>query len=334
MVDTDRTDLQRIPLTNTVFEGNNNVYLLDGARTVLVDTGVAVQSIREELADSLSAYDVSFADVDDIFLTHWHYDHAGLAGEIQAESGANVYVHEADAALVAGDPTAIESEATRKRQRFEEWAIPKGPRRELEQYLSSAMEISGEPVDVSPIAGGDTFERNGLTIEAIHLPGHAAGLTAYAFEGERGREAFVGDVILPKYTPNVGGADVRVEDPLETYLESLERLIKLGLARAWPGHRAPIEDPAGRAATIIAHHRDRTERVISVLQEHGPADVWTVSAQLFGSLSGIHILHGPGEAYAHLAHLQAGGIVTETDGVYALSESDPSIESLFPANEQ
>jgi len=59
-----------------------------------------------------------------------------------------------------------------------------------------------------------------------------------------------------------------------------------------------------------------------------------VSAQLFGSLSGIHILHGPGEAYAHLAHLQAGGIVTETDGVYALSESDPSIEALFPANEQ
>lgn len=331
MVDTDTKGPRRISLTNTIFEGNNNVYLLDGERTILVDTGVAVQAIREELADSLAAYGVSYADIDDIFLTHWHYDHAGLAGEIQAESGATVYVHEADAALVAGDPAAIDAEATLKRQRFDEWAIPEDARRELEQYLSSAMEIGGEPVDVTAIADGDTFERNGLTIEAIHLPGHAAGLTAYAFEGETGREAFVGDVILPKYTPNVGGADVRVEHPLETYLGSLKRLIELDFARAWPGHRAPIDDPAGRAATIIEHHHDRTERVISVLQEHGPADAWTVSAHLFGSLSGIHILHGPGEAYAHLDHLHAGGIVTETEGVYALSESNPSIESLFPA---
>ncbi|WP_138005363.1 MBL fold metallo-hydrolase [Halalkalirubrum salinum] len=334
MVDRHRTIPRRISLTNTIFEGNNNVYLLDGERTILVDTGVSVPAIREELADGLAAYGVSYADIDEIFLTHWHYDHAGLAGEIQAESSATVYVHEADAALVAGDRTAIDAESTLKRQRFDEWSIPEDARRELEQYLSTAMEIGGQAVDVTPITDGDTFERNGGTLEAVHLPGHAAGLTAYAFEGETGREAFVGDVILPRYTPNVGGADVRVERPLETYLRSLERFIELDFERAWPGHRAPIDDPSSRAATIIAHHRDRTERVISVLEDQGPADVWTVSAHLFGSLSGIHILHGPGEAYAHLDHVRAAGIVTETDGVYALSQSNPSIESLFPSIDQ
>ncbi|ELK55128.1 putative metallo-beta-lactamase family hydrolase, partial [Haloferax sp. BAB-2207] len=86
---------------------------------------------------------------------------------------------------------------------------------------------------------------------------------------------------------------------------------------------------------IAEHHRERTERVVSVLDDHGPADAWTVSARLFGDLEAIHILHGPGEAFAHLDHLVAEGVVAPPDdgGRYELLDADPDFDELVAVPE-
>jgi glyoxylase-like metal-dependent hydrolase (beta-lactamase superfamily II) len=321
--------MERIPLGNTVFEGRNNVYLLDGETVALVDTGIATADVRTDLSDGLVGHGYAVDDVDAVFLTHWHHDHAGLAGEIQAESGATVYVHEADAPLVAGESGAVDRLQALQSRKFDEWGIPEAPRTELEAYLAEHASLSGDPADVTVVRDGDSVELGDLTLTAVHLPGHAAGLSAYLVDD--GVEAFVGDAILPKYTPNVGGADVRVESPLEQYVESLHRLVDLDLDRAFPGHRDPIDDPTGRALTILDHHRERTRRVVEVLATHGPCDAWTVSAHLFGDLAEIHILHGPGEAYAHLDHLAAAGVVERTGTEYELVDPEVDVAALFPA---
>ena len=322
--------MERIRLGNSVFEGLNNVYVLRGEETVLVDTGVATEPTETELREALSELDLAFGDVDQMFITHWHYDHAGLAGTIQQESGATVHVHEADAPLVAGHDGSLIEERTRQQEKFEEWQIPDGPREELISFLEGHADLRGEDADVTPFEDGDTFEVNGLELEAVHLPGHAAGLTAFAVERQGEQQAFVGDVILPKYTPNVGGADVRVEAPLERYVESLLEVIDRDWDRVHPGHRDPIDDPAGRARVILDHHRERTENVIDVLQRHGACDAWTVSHHLFGELETIHILHGPGEAYAHLDHLEREGVVEREVNEYRLLEPDVDAATLFP----
>ena len=310
--------MQRIRLTNTVFEGLNNVYVLDGTagggdsnELVLVDAGVALPDVREQLSSGLADLGHDLADVDRVLLTHWHADHAGLAGAIQAESGATIHVHEADAPLVAGDEEGLLEEQRLQREKFREWGMPEETRVELVEFLEDHGDLGGEPCDVESFVDGDAFQVNGRTLEAVHLPGHAAGLTA--FHDAAGDEAFVGDAVLPKYTPNVGGADVRVEDPLGRYVESLLALIDLDPGTAWPGHRDRIDDPAGRAATILRHHVDRTGNVVDALAELGPSTPWEVSAALFGDLHGIHVLHGPGEAFAHLDHLAGAGVV-ERDG--------------------
>ncbi|QLG62878.1 MBL fold metallo-hydrolase [Halorarum salinum] len=320
--------MERIRLHNTVFEGMNDVYLLDGEETVLVDSGVALPEVRADLEDGLSEHGVALADVDRLFLTHWHHDHAGLAGEIQAASGATVHVHEADAPLVSGGEDVLAANREQQREAFEAWAIPDGPREELAATLDGQSDVLGEPVDVTPFSDADAFAVNGRTLEAVHLPGHAAGLTAFA-DGDAG-EAFVGDVILPKYTPNVGGADVRVDGALGLYVDSLVEVIERDWDVVWPGHRDRIDDPAGRAATILRHHRDRTRNVVGVLERRGASTPWKVSADLFGSLSGVHILHGPGEAYAHLDHLAGAGVVERDGREYRLVESDPDVDALFP----
>lgn len=322
--------MERIRLGNTVFEGLNNVYVLRGEETVLVDSGVATAETQAELADELADLGLTYADIDRLFLTHWHYDHAGLAGHIQQESGATVHVHEADASLVSGDGESLIEEQSLQQEKFGEWQIPDGPRQELLSFLEGHAGLRGDAVDVTPFEGGDRFEVNGLELEAVHLPGHAAGLTAFAVERDGEQQAFVGDAILPKYTPNVGGADVRVEAPLASYVESLLEVIDRDWDHVHPGHRDPIDDPTGRARVILDHHRERTANVLDVLQTHGASDAWTVSKHLFGDLENIHILHGPGEAFAHLDHLENHGVVELEAHEYELIEPDVDVDELFP----
>ncbi|MFB6269892.1 MAG: MBL fold metallo-hydrolase [Halobacterium sp.] len=312
--------MYQIQLTNAAFEGRNSVYLLGAddpdAPTTLVDAGVDRPAVEAELRDALDARGVSLADVDQVLLTHWHSDHAGLAGTIQDESGATVYAHEADAPLVAQEDGAVDAVEERQRDAIADWGTPEDKQRELFDYRELHAEIRGRPVDVTPVADGDTVSLGDVDAEVVHLPGHAAGLVAYVFERDGRREAFVGDAVLPKYTPNVGGADVRVDRPLAQYLDSLDRVQALDLDRAWPGHRGAIFAPSERAADIATHHDERTERVLDAVDRLAPATPWAVSADLFGSLARIHILHGPGEAYAHLDHLVHEGVLERTDDGY------------------
>ncbi|MFW5917048.1 MAG: MBL fold metallo-hydrolase [Halorubrum sp.] len=354
--------MKRIQLGNTVFEGENDVYLLDGETTALVDTGVALPDARDDLETGLGEYGVAFADVDAVLLTHWHPDHSGLAGEIQAESGADVYVHEADAPLVDGTETPLFVDRDLQRETFDRWGMPADDRDRLTGFFESvSADLSGRPADVTPIADGDVIAAGGVALEAVHLPGHTAGLTGFAFDprevpghdpvGRRDsgagpggeerpdpnrkstdpEELFAGDALLPRYTPNVGGADVRVDRPLAAYARSLARIVDRDFDAAHPGHRERIDDPSHRAAEILDHHRHRTRRVASVLADAGPATAWEVSAALFGDLSGIHVLHGPGEAFAHLDHLADAGVVDRDGTAYRLVDADPDVDALFPA---
>lgn len=320
--------MHTISLGNTEFEGKNNAYLLeDGDSAALVDTAIMTEPTRQQLQTELSAHGYAFSDIETIVLTHWHPDHAGLAGEIQRAGDATIHVHEADAPLVRRDSETLERFREKQIDRFTEWGIPDDKREELLARLDRNDDIYGHPPDVETIRDGDTIEVAGRTLRTIHAPGHTAGLCCFALEDAN--EILTGDAVLPVYTPNVGGADVRLEEPLAAYLETLEKLAASEFDRAWPGHRDVIGDPAGRARDIIEHHEERTDRVLSVLEDVGPADPWTVSAELFGGLEGVHIMHGPGEAYAHLDHLANQGVL-ETRGTqyaFATDATDVSLET-------
>ncbi|AFZ72384.1 MBL fold metallo-hydrolase [Natronobacterium gregoryi] len=316
--------MERISLSNSAFEGANNAYLFAGAETTLIDTGDWLSETREQLEAGLANHGVGFADVDRIFLTHWHHDHTGLAGEIQAESGADVYVHRADAPLVEGDRAAWEELFELQEEYFEQWGMPEPDRETLRDRIVGPDETASTPT-VTPIEDGDTFTVGSTELEVVHASGHAAGLCLFAV----GDEVCSGDALLPVYTPNVGGADVRVDDPLEKYLRALRTVADADYDRAWPGHRDPIDDPAGRAKHIVHHHEERAYRVLDALDRIGPCDTWTVSADLFGDLEDIHILHGPGESYAHLDHLERAGAVVSEGGEYRLAAGvDDELETI------
>lgn len=307
--------MERIRLENTVFEGRNNTYLFPEDPITLVDTGVAVDATRDQLEAGLAAHGVEFADIDQVLLTHYHADHSGLAAAIHDAGAATVYVHEADAPLVRRDPGSWESLHRTMETYFADWGMPDDQRDALRAFLDDGSSLYGPAVPVETTTEGDQFTLANTTLDVLHAPGHTAGLCVFVDHNH----VLTGDALLPEYTPNVGGADVRVDRPLKRYLETLERLAEHEFEQAWPGHRDPIRDPTARANEIIRHHEERAYRVLRVLEANGPSTAWEVSANLFGELVEIHILHGPGEAFAHLVHLEESGAVTKSDSKYRIT---------------
>lgn len=311
--------MKRISLENDELEGANNVYLFDGdAGTVLVDTGERGREKR--LRDTLEAEGLTFADVDDVFLTHWHPDHSGLAATVQQAGDATVHIHERDAPLATGDDDAWREFLGNQQARLDEWGIPDAKREEL--FAEQEREDGPDSLlpSVTTFTGGETFAAGDRELEVLEMPGHTAGSVCFAFEGnsDGGLEVVTGDTVLPNYTPNVGGTDTRMEHPLDSYLSSLHALAAADYERGWPGHREPVPDPTGRAHEIIAHHEQRAGQILAVLERTGPATVWAVCTELFGELERFHILVGAGEAFAHLAHLERQGDVERVDGTYRL----------------
>lgn len=310
--------MDRVSLENEDLEGANNAYLLDdGGRTVLIDTGEAPR--EEMLRAALEDVGLDFADVDDVLLTHWHPDHAGLAGAIQRAGDATVRVHEADAPLVADDEDAWESFSESQDQQLERWGVPDAKRKELRAHRTeSDVEVQRSAPAVTPFADGDTIAVGETDLAVVHTPGHTAGSVCFELDGH-GREIVTGDTLLPNYTPNVGGTDARLVQPLDEYLASLYDLAATDYDRAWPGHREPIDDPSARAHEIVAHHEQRAGQILEILERTGPAEVWSVCSELFGDLDAFHILVGAGEAYAHLAHLETQGDVERVGTRYRLA---------------
>lgn len=311
--------MHRISIQNTSHEGKNNSYLITGDENVLIDTGPATEESRNQLRKGLNEHGLDFHDITKIFLTHFHSDHSGLSGEIQQISGADVFINPKDAPFVENNENKWKELREKQLKYFDMWGIPKDKQGELLNRLDNGPNTYGERVKTNPIRHGEKYHINDIELSAMETPGHTSGLTSYILNGYN--HLISGDALLPVYTPNVGGADVRVDQPLKQYLKSLEKIIEKDFQKAWPGHRNPITNPTARSKAIINHHEERAWKILNIVQKQGPLDPWSVSSELFGELENIHILHGPGEAYAHLHHLKNSGDLIQKNGKYCLTKS-------------
>jgi hydroxyacylglutathione hydrolase len=179
-------------------------------RGVIVDPG-------EEAEKLLAAIDaLGITHLDAILLTHTHFDHVGAVAPVAKATGAPVYCPELETRVLANIMDYVPWPGF-------------GP---FESYDAEET-----------VAGGETLELAGLTLDVIFTPGHSPGHVTYAIRGENA--LFSGDVL---FQGSVGRVDLPGGD-WPTLLASIETLVDSypEETTVYPGHMGITSLGAERA---------------------------------------------------------------------------------------
>lgn len=117
--------------------------------------------------------------------------------------------------------------------------------------------ISG---DVAPLPDGGTVRRGGVTLEALHTPGHASDHLCLRV-AETGA-VLTGDHVLGRGTTVVAWPD----GDMTAYMSSLERLAAVDATVLYPGHGPALADPATAIREYIDHRHERERQVVEALR--------------------------------------------------------------------
>ena len=150
--------------------GGMNICLLveDGAIT-MVDAGLpgnaaGVLAYLEEMSLAPQA-------IRRVIITHHHIDHVGGLPEIVAASGAEVWAHKDDAAVIEG--SVVRPGIPPERVAAMLAALPAEQRDAAAGRMKQMSEVAPVPVDLR-LVGGEQLNLLG-GVEILHTPGHTAG---------------------------------------------------------------------------------------------------------------------------------------------------------------
>jgi len=118
---------------------------------------------------------------------------------------------------------------------------------------------AGLPEDVENLRDGDVVEGDGVTLTAIHTPGHASDHLCYYLREEKA--VFTGDVVLGGSTTVIPAEDGDLLD----YLSSLKRLQSLDVQKIYPAHGPVIEDAQAKLTEYIEHRLLRERQILEAL---------------------------------------------------------------------
>ncbi|MFF5212813.1 MBL fold metallo-hydrolase [Streptosporangium sp. NPDC000396] len=297
--------------------GYTLVYAIESpAGPVLIDAGWNHPEAWLALRDGLAAAGMNIGEVRGVVVTHFHPDHAGLAGRVREESGAWIAMHEADIALV------------RLMRNFEDGAHRDFQADMLRRAGAGAVEVEEvtahrpQPPALPDrtLHDGDLIDLPGRTLRTVWTPGHTPGhVCLHLRDADR---LFTGDHVLPGITPHIGvyPYDRTDVNPLGDFLDSLEKVVALGELEALPAHEWTFPDAAARAAAIRAHHEDKLVRLVALLAEAGePLTIWETAGRMtwnrpWEELPAMLRGMAAGEAAAHLRALEVREVVRRIAG--------------------
>ena len=299
-----------IPLVGNPLK-NLNSYLLTGERSLLIDTGFRQQSCREAMERQLAETHVD-RDRLDIFCTHLHSDHTGLAPEL-IRPGCRIYIGEIDSPGVknASDPSCW-------KRLYGEYVRDGFTQAEMEALWGDNPAQTAAPPWreglYTELQDGAALHYGGRMLRCVLTPGHTPGHLCL-YDPAR-RRLFCGDHVLFHITPNICRWQ-GVEDSLGDYLSSLDRTAALDTAELYPAHRAETGDLRQRTAELKAHHARRLEDTLRIVGETPGLTAYEIAGRMRWSIRCRNWADFPlaqkffavGEALAHLDHLEAQGRV-------------------------
>jgi glyoxylase-like metal-dependent hydrolase (beta-lactamase superfamily II) len=226
-----------------------------------IDPGAAGDANTKRTRAELERHGLDLGDLRRILVTHPHVDHLGAAALLRGQGVAAPVLCHPDAVALAAtlDAMMASFDFELARERFGD------VRAEVEAYTARMRRIifhGGAPfVPVEArgeLVDGTIVETGPFRWRCVLTPGHCPGHVAL-FAEEHG-VLVAGDVVghnLAWHSPSSGGA--------RAYLESLDRLERLGASLLLPAHGDPIDDPARSIGHMRERLLERESRVVDAL---------------------------------------------------------------------
>jgi glyoxylase-like metal-dependent hydrolase (beta-lactamase superfamily II) len=251
-----------IPLPKSPLKWLNSYIVKGDDRFLIIDTGFNLEECQNELNASLKKLDVNLNKTD-IFVTHLHVDHIGLAGAL-ATDNSKVYLNEKEIRQITAQQSNWESYWQKVLDIYVANGFP------IEE---ASLSMKNHPahkyglkraVPFSPVKNGDIIEIGDFHFQCVATPGHSPGhMCLY----EQNKKILVaGDHILFDITPNITYWS-EMDDSLNEYLNSLEKVRALDVKIILPGHRRLMHNLHSRIMELQKHHRDRLNEVLTALED-------------------------------------------------------------------
>ena len=304
-----------VPLPNNPLRQLNSYVIKGEGRSLVIDTGFKLEECRKALCDGLEELGVDM-NCTDIFLTHLHSDHSGLAAELATQS-SKIYISRADGELLT-------LSLTQGLGRVEEYRSYGFSEKELENFWENpSMKYRQEsPFNFTYVADGDVLTYGGRRLEVIFTPGHTPGHVC--LYDRANKVMFLGDHVLFNITPNITTWPF-FEDPLGHYVHSLMDISIYDVRLPLPTHRGVNGTMAERIGTIIEHHGARIREMLDILTERPGLTPYDLSGMMTWRVHGKtnswadfplnQKWFAVGETAAHLDYLlKRGRVRREFDG--------------------
>jgi glyoxylase-like metal-dependent hydrolase (beta-lactamase superfamily II) len=310
----------KIRLVGNPLKDLNTYVFLGKERNLLVDTGFNQKECMEDLSAGIRELNLDMERTD-VFVTHLHADHSGLAGQI-IRGASRVIMGAVDKAFIEMRWYANDGYAKYVTGRYLREGFPPEEFNRAFMTNPSTSLVAVKPYPITPVNEGDTItvgERNFL---CLFTPGHTPGHICL-YEPEE-KLMVLGDHVLFGITPNITSWP-GMPNALKSYLDSLRKIRAYDVAVPLPGHRECHCPMNTRIDELLAHHKFRLEETVKILTEDPGVNAYTVASRLTWSIRAKSWQDFPlaqkwfafGEALAHLDYLAEAGVISRgmDDGI-------------------
>uniref|UniRef100_A0A7J2TKR3 MBL fold metallo-hydrolase n=1 Tax=Archaeoglobus fulgidus TaxID=2234 RepID=A0A7J2TKR3_ARCFL len=300
-----------IPLPKNPLKSLNS-YVIAGKKPLIIDTGFNLDECYAAMLIGLKKLGIEPKKVD-VLSTHLHADHLGLAGRIAKK----FLISRVDAEIAMKG--LLHSDYWKSVAKFySRNGFPEEEAKKVIKIHPAIRYISEFSCEVAFLRDGEIVEYGDFSLEVILTPGHTPGHVC--LYDERKRILFSGDHILFDITPNITFWET-MEDPLGSYLESLERIGELDVDLTLPGHRNFRFSHKKRIQEIKAHHEKRLKEALNAVQK-GCTLAWEIAQHItwdlvydsWDDLPTMQKWFAVGETIAHLEHLVLKGKIKKEEG--------------------